>query len=157
LSIILELAKRDKRVKESLLLRYAEKTDLIKHARNIIKSTIEAVKHRGYIEYRDTSKATDGADTVLQMIDDKIDSNDIFTAVSLCIVVLEEMMDLLSCCDDSNGIVGGVICEAIEKIGEAVESIEDTKRNDEQIFDIIFNHALNTIYNGWTDWRMDII
>ena len=71
MSIILELAKRDKRVKESLLLRYAEKTDLIKHARNIIKSTIEAVKHRGYIEYRDTSKATDGADTVLQMIDDK--------------------------------------------------------------------------------------
>jgi hypothetical protein len=157
LSIVLEFAGRDRRIKEELFLRYAEKEDTVKSARGVIKSAITAVKHRGYIEYRDTSRATDGADTVLQMIGDKIDSNDIQTAVSLSVVVLEEMMDLLSYCDDSDGIVGSVIYEAIEKIGEAVECIEDDKKGDEKIFDAIFNHAQNSIYNGWANWRMDLL
>jgi hypothetical protein len=153
----MEIAKRDRRVKESLLLRYAEKTDSIKHARNIIKSTIEAVAHRGYVEYRDTSSATDGADTVLHMIDERIDSNDIYDAISLCIVVLEEMMELMDCCDDSDGIVGNTIDAALERVGEAVESIPEAQIDDKQIFDVIFNHALDSIYGEWTDWRMELL
>ena len=160
ISIVLEFSGRDKRMKEELILRYSQKTDIFESARNVIRSAINAVKRRGYVEYGDARRAVDGADTVLQMIDDKIDSGDILTAVSLGVVVSEEMMDLMDCCDDSGGYVGGAISEAIEKINDAVCAIPDDQKNSEdmeKVFDIIFNHATSKTYSGWTDWRMDLL
>lgn len=154
LSIILDFAGRDRRIKEELLFRYAEKTDAVESARNVIRGTINSATRRGFVEYGDVSSAAGGADTVLRMADEKIASGDILTAVSLCVVVCGEMMALLDYCDDSSGHVGGTICEAIEKIGEGISSAQ---KGDEQIFDIVFDHALDSMYNGWTDWRMDLL
>ena len=67
------------------------------------------------------------------MIDDKIDSGNILTAVSLSIVTLKEMMSLLNCCDDSDGCVGGCISEAIAKIGEALESTDPGHNDSKKI------------------------
>jgi len=154
LSIVLDFSGRDRRMKEELLLRYSEKTDTLKSARNVIRSTINPVTRRGFMEYADVSSATGGADTVLQMADDKIVSGDILTAVSLCVIVCSEMMALLDYCDDSNGYVGGTIGDAIGKISEAVSYVQ---KGDDQIFDIVFDHALDSMYNGWTDWRMELL
>lgn len=33
----------------------------------------------------------------------------------------------------------------------------DTSENRDKAFDLIYNHALNPMYNGWTDWRMDLL
>ena len=154
ISIILEFADKDKRIKEELSLRYAKGTDILKHARNVIKSAVASVKRRGFVEYRDVSRATEGAYTVLQMSDDKRKADDTLSSVLLCIVVLEEMMDLIDCCDDSNGHVGGAVSHAIGKIEKAVETAPG---REEKLFDLVFNHALNTRYDGWTHWRLDLL
>jgi hypothetical protein len=156
LSLLLEFADRDRCIKEELLLRFSEKKDVQKYARGVIRGAVNAASRRGYVEYRDTRTATKGADTVLEMIDDEIAVGDIVTAVKLCVVVTEEMMSLLDCCDDSDGCVGGAICEAIEKIGKAVNDVP-AEQSGEKLFDVIYNHALNSMYNGWADWRMDIL
>jgi hypothetical protein len=156
LSVILEFANRDRRIKEELFLRYAKKADALESARSVIRSAIKAVERRGFVEYRDVRRAIDGVDTVFAIIDDMIDSDDIMTAVSLCIVVLEEMMGLLDYCDDSDGYVGGSICEATGKIGEAVCSMSSEQKGDE-VFNIVFSHTLSPMYDGWTDWRIDLI
>jgi len=157
ISIILEFADRDKRMRNEIFLRYTKKTDSLKSAREVIRSSIDAVKRHNFVEYRDVSQATYGAYTVLQMIDDEMDSSDIMTTVSLCIVVLEEMMDLIDYCDDSNGHVGGVICESIEKIDNMICDMSPYQKDTEKIFDVIFNHAKSSIYNNWTDWRIDLL
>ena len=156
-SIVMEYAGRNKRMKEELFLRYEEQGDIIKHARNVIRGSINNVKYRGFVEYADAAYAAKGADTILGMIDNKIDSGDSFTAVSLSIVILEEMVDLIGYCDDSNGVVGGAVNEAIERIGEAVLAIGSEPSNSEKLFDMIFNHAQEKRYNGWTDWRIDLL
>ena len=155
LSIVLEFAGRDRRIKEELSLRYANENDILKRARNAVKSAIAAVKRKGFVEYRDVARATDGADTVLEMADSKIECGDILSAVSLCVVVLEEMRDLLDCCDDSDGFVGGSINEAIEKIGESVEALPPGREGG--IFDVIFSHAQSPIYNDWSHWRLGLL
>jgi len=156
IALITEYAKIYKPMKSEIEFRYSKKEDISKSARDVIRSSIKAVTHRGYVEYRDVAASTDGADAVLEMIEDKIDSNELLTAVSLGVIVAEEMMDLLDYCDDSNGYVGGAISQAIEKIRDAADAAknhDDTKK----IFNTIMTHALDPIYNGWTDWRMDLL
>ncbi|MCL1903360.1 MAG: hypothetical protein FWF94_02960 [Oscillospiraceae bacterium] len=43
LSLLLEFAKKDKRIKEEILLRYAYKSDILESAQKLIRSTIKAV------------------------------------------------------------------------------------------------------------------
>ena len=216
ISIILNLSGKDKRIKEELLLFYSPKIDILETALKVIRSSIDAVTRRGYVEYDDASLAVSGAHTVLKMINDRIESRDFLTAVSLGVVVLEEMMDLMDYCDDSGGNVGGVIVDAIKAISSAVctmngalpgqslqskqftideqkdndrltndsqkdierfdkviqkeneQFVKDEQKNNERlaneahtnrvkVFDIVFNHAIKSTYDGWTDWRMDLL
>ena len=154
ISIIIEFANKDRRIKEELLMRYDEKTDILKSARGFIKSALKDVTHQSFYSYID---AADGAETVLEIVDNEVESGEIMTATSLCIVVLEEMMDLLKYCDDSDGSIGGVINEAIEKIGGAVCTLPAANKNNDEIFTTIYSHALNPIYDGWSHWRIDLL
>jgi len=157
LSIVLEFAGRDRGVKEELLMRYSDKTDAVSYAKGVIKSSIKSVTRRGFVEYGDTGRATDGAYTVLEMADDLLAAKDVVTSISLCTVVLDEMMDLLDMCDDSDGDVGGAISEAIEYIKKSTSDISLQDKDVEKLFDIIYKHAMKSMYNGWTDWRIQIL
>jgi len=157
ISIIKEYAKAYKPMKSEIEFRYSAKTDTTKSARDVIRSSINAVKRGGYVEYRDVNTATDGAGIVIQMIDDKIDTNEILLAVSLGVVVLEEMVDLIAYCDDSNGYVGGAIYGVLEKIDEAVLSMPINHKDSKKVFDAIMCHAHSSIYDGWTEWRMHLL
>jgi len=157
IALIIEYAKIYKPIKSEIELRYATKIDITKSARDIIRSSINAVKHRGYVEYRYINAATDGADTVLQMIEDKIDANELLIAVSLGIIIVEEMMDLMDSCDDSNGHVGRAISCAVDKIQDAVLAMPKNHKDSKNIFDTIMTHALSDKYNGWIDWRMSLL
>jgi len=156
-SLLIGYANTYKPIKNELKFRFASKADAIKSARDVIRSSINSVKHRGFVEYSNVSTATDGADTVLRTIDDKIKSGDLLAAISLGIVVAEEMMELLDYCDDSNGYVGETISNAISSINEAVLAIPDTSSDSKKVFDTILAHALSGIYNGWTDWEIDLL
>jgi len=157
LSIMLELANRDRRIKKELLLRCSEKSDAVQYARDVIKTSIKSASHHGFVEYQDTDRAIDGVDTVMKMANDLVATGDVFAAASLYIVILEEMVDLLDNCDDSSGHVGDVICETIENLNESfsLNSLEEKKA--ETLFNMIFAHATNQMYNGWSDWRMEIL
>ena len=157
-SILMEYAGKNRKIKEELLLRYEKQGDILKHARNVIQSSINMVKRRDFVEYSDVYHALDGAYTVLEMVDDQLDSGNTQTAISLSIVILEEMIDLINYCDDSSGTVGEIISAAIEKINEAVHEEQGSPSdNNKKIFDIVFNHAQEKRYSGWIDWRIDLL
>ncbi|MCL2362330.1 MAG: SWIM zinc finger family protein [Defluviitaleaceae bacterium] len=154
IALIVEYAGTYKQIKSEIQFRFSEKEDVTNSARQVIRSAINAVKHRGYVEYRDVGAATDGAEIVIQMMDDKIAHGDISTGVSLGVVVAEEMMDLIAYCDDSNGYVGGAISTVISKIQDAILAMPINCRDSKKIFQTILSHALDDIYDGWTEWPM---
>jgi len=155
ISLLLEYSKIYKSIASEIQFRYSQKSDKSDSARKLIRSAINAVSHRGYVEYRDVRHAVNGANEVLNMIDDMLDSNEHLSAVSLAIIVAEEMMELLNSCDDSNGYVGGAISEAIGKIHAATHSVSSSNNNE--IFSIVIKHALDQMYDGWIDWRIDLL
>jgi hypothetical protein len=154
---VLEFANRDRRIKKELLLRYSEKTDVVQHARDLIKTSIKSVSHRGFVEYEDMHHVIDAASTVLNMADDVVATGDVLDAVSLPLVVLEEIMAIIDDCDDSDGDIDGILSEAIEQIEEFLSSSSREEKEAETLFDMIFTNATSKIYNGWNEWRMKIL
>jgi len=155
ISLIIQYSKEYKPIASEIKFRYSEKADKSSDARKLIRSTINAVSDRGFVEYRNVRHAISGANEVLSMIDDMQNSNEYISAVSLAIVVAEEMMDLMNNCDDSNGYVGGAIAEAIEKIQAVIDDVPE--EHSDKIFTTVVNHAFNKMYDGWTDWRTDLL
>ena len=156
-SILTEYAEKDPRINDELFLRFEKQGDSLGYARNIIQSSINAVERRGFVEYGDVFRAVNGAETVLEMVIDRLGAGDNLAAISLSIVILEEMMDLIEYSDDSSGTIGEVIEMALEKIGEASDASQSNPNDSIQIFDRVFSHAQDKRYDGWTGWRMDLL
>jgi hypothetical protein len=154
-SIIMEHSGVNRHFRDKIFMGHSEKADITGYARDIILSAIDEVSRHGYIRYNDTMYAVRGAATVLETADKKIESGDIRAAVSLCMVISEEMMDLIGYCDDSNGYVGGMVYNAVEKIREALSKPDAEKC--EGIFDTVLEHSLGPMYDDWSDWRNGLL
>jgi hypothetical protein len=107
----------------------------------------------GYIDYGDAYAATEGARKVLDTIDDV----NIFDAVNLYFIVLDEMIPLEESCDDSNGEVGAVIETAQNNLVSLVEEATLNASDSNKLMDMLLKHAADSIYAGWSDWRFIII
>jgi len=154
IKILLEYAKQDRKIKQDLLFRFAEKgKDIIEYARNIIKKSIKRVMRRGFIEYDDVEDAAEGANQVLKMAEGITD--DILSCVSLCSVILEEMMDLYNCCEDFDDIDDVIGC-TVELLTNVIETIPDNYPETEKAFDMIFTHVLKSGFGGY-DWKEDLL
>ena len=153
-AILTEYAENDKRIKSDLLLRFSDTESRVERARKLIQSSVKKAMHRGFVDYGHAAQAVEGADKVLGMIevlDSAVDH------VKLLIVVLEEMMDLLGCCDDSHGDVGGIIEDAVHKFSLVVSEFSGSQNEKAEIFHLAVNHASSCIYNGWEHWRINIL
>ena len=154
-SILTEFADRYEGIKEEIIMRHSDNIDVLNSARDAIQNAISDVEYRGIIRYGDMQDATGGAETVLRTADEKIISGNIPLAVDLCIVVIEEMMDLMERCDDSDGYIGGVIGDAVEMIDKAVSDPAALK-NSKEIFAAVFDHAFTEEHDDW-EWRTDLL
>ena len=157
IKILLEHAESDPRFKDDLLFRFGEKPDIEKYARKLIKSSIKAASRGGFIEYNDVFGSIEGAVKVLAITEDFIASGDMASAVKTAIIVLEEMMDFIQCCDDSDGHVGGMVMEAIDTLDRTTFGMDKSEVDCDKIFQMIFDHAKSEIYSGWSYWRIDIL
>jgi hypothetical protein len=154
ISILLGFAAKDRLIRDELLARFSGEADLLKSVREMVKSSISGAMQYGFVEYRDVGMAVDGAEKALDIAESKKDGGDHLTAVSVSIVILRETVKLLNCCDDSNGIVGGVIDTAVHLI---IDSVKNSKDNSGKLFELVFNHAAEKIYDAWNDWRFEML
>lgn len=152
-SILLDIAAEDKKIKADLLFRFAEKEDALNQARKLIKASIHDAMSDGFVEYADTYAATRGARKVLNMIDD----TNIFDAVNIYFIVLEEMIHLQEFCDDSNGEVGEVIESAQENLTNLVKAAVLNVADGNKLMDMLLKHAADSLYADWSEWRFAIL
>jgi len=143
----------DERLRDEFLMRYGNKGNTAEYARKLIRTCVHKVEYRGYVEYRNVYRATGGADEVLNNIDNHLECGDALTAIALCIIVIEEMTDLINCCDDSDGHCGDMISRAVDLLAKSVLLIAETADEKEagEIFDKICYQAVGPLndYGGW--------
>ncbi len=111
----------------------------------------------GFVSYGNTSEAVKGVDMVLEKAHHALKQNKVIHAVKLAICIAQEMIDLLEGADDSDGVIGGTIEEGFAFIAEIIDDEELSPVQKENIFDMLMTEATNKRYDGWTDWRLDLL
>lgn len=151
ISFLLDYAREDRAFADLVRFHFGETGDTADSARKVIAASIRAVRRNGYVEYDRAAAATEGAHKVLG----RAEGGDPLSATRLCIVVLEEMIALIGYCDDSEGEVGAPIAGAIERIVRAAG--EAREGQIPELFDMILSHCASPLYDGWEDWRFDLL
>ncbi len=132
--------------------------DEIKKSIALIRTYISKSSDRsGFVAYGSTYEAVKGAEQVLEKAYDVLEQNRILHALDLSLCVIREMMNLLGCADDSDGIIGGIIEQGFDFICEIIENEEISSVDKESIFNKLMSEASNSLYEGWPDWRLDLL
>ena len=111
----------------------------------------------GFVGYGNTSEAVKGADMVLEKARYALERSKTTHALKLALCVVQEMIDLLQGADDSDGVIGGTIEESFAFIAEIIADEELSPVQKEDIFDQLMTEAANKRYDGWIDWRLDLL
>lgn len=111
----------------------------------------------GFVRYGNTSEAVKGAAMVLEKARYALKRNKTTHAVKLALCIIQEMIDLLEGADDSDGVIGETIEESFAFIAEIIDDEELSLVQKEDIFDQLMTEATNKRYDGWTDWRLDLL
>jgi hypothetical protein len=153
IAILLGFAEKDRHIRDELSTRFSGETKLLKSVREMIKSSIKSAMRHGFVEYNDVGMAVEGAERALDIAVSRINAGDFLTAVSVCIEILRGLVNELGDCDDSDGIAGDIIDKAVRLIQDSAKNNQDNGA----LFELIFNHAAETIYDDWDDWRFEML
>ena len=125
--------------------------------RQIIRNAVDAVRGRhGYIGYWQASRAVNGAEMVLDKVQEFLVKQQPARALPICQCVLEEMVPLLQEADDSNGSIGDVIGGAFQGLsGCAYQSKEVSFRKE--LLEYLLKECDHKRYEGWSDWRWELL
>jgi len=82
--------------------------------------------------------------------------NEIEKAINLCIILNEEMLELMSYADDSNCNIGAVVSSSVELIKDACELIDNKSELAPKCSELLRNHANSGILDGF-DWEDEIL
>lgn len=158
-TLVLELTKRDKGLKEELLLRYGEEDNAVETARAMIQAALEleSSRHHPYMDEMNVSRGVEAADKVLKMVDDKIATKEVSAAVSLLAVILEELSGLLDYPDeDVLDDIYILMDDTMERLEAIVAVAEVNEADAETVFDVVMNYMQSPTYSSWTGWREDL-
>jgi hypothetical protein len=115
----------------------------------------KAMDKDGFISYRDCH-ALEGACKVLERVQRAFAEGDYELGGDLALCVLHEMVELLDYADDSNGDIGDVMYEAhglLAGIGDYLLSGSVRER----CFQMALAEADDSVYDGWIEWRMNLL
>jgi len=125
--------------------------------RQVIRNTVNAARGKhGYIGYWETSRAVDGPWMVLGRAQELMNKKQPGKALLIFQCVLEEMIPLVQEADDSNGCIGDVIEQSFQGLHECARQAKDAAFR-KKLFAYLFKEANHSRYEGWDDWRWDLL
>lgn len=157
---LLEIASEYEEIKQRIELNFDNENDEEEIAKSIalIRVFIRNNSDRdGFVAYGDTVEAVKGADLVLGKAHFAFEENKPMHAVQLALCVTREMVDLIQEADDSDGIIGGAIEESFSFISEVIDDTGLNSVDKESIFHMVIEESVNRRYEGWIDWRLDLL
>lgn len=140
--------------------RLAPKDEVISHYRNLIHASAYACMHRGFISYRDMSRALIGAGTALSYLQDHLSkADDPLLAVDFAHMVLVETMAIMDCGDDSGDNAGSIIQETLEEIQNLYELqiVDASSEEQKTFFERILSIAGSDLFRGWDHWNAELL
>jgi hypothetical protein len=158
-SIILHFTNSNEEIERQLLLRYASPEEEITTAKALIRDYIKGAKSSGFIHWRRMTEAMQGAYMVLDNAEKKLERGSYVQAVKLALEIMPPVVAMTQYSDDSDGEITYVTRWTMKVIHNAIENGMDVLTPDEQkgIFNAVLKEAKNKRYDGWDDWRFDLL
>jgi len=131
----------------------------VEECREYIRSYIDAHADRdGYVSYRSTSQAVNGAYHIAERAQDAFEDGEYVRALLISFSIMEEMLDLMQRADDSSGSVGMVIDDALERIHSISVAVQPLDSPDlGMVFQLLLQESELSKIDGWMDWRLALI
>lgn len=125
----------------------------------MIRSSIKQNSDRhGFVAYRNVPGAVVGAEKVMLKAEEALEKEHHLRSVEICFCVMHEMGDLLQACDDSGGIVGGLIQECLDAVHHSVSQLESISVSDRQdMFHLLLKEATHPSLEGWGEWQLSLL
>lgn len=112
----------------------------------------------GFVAYRDVSKAVVGAEMVMAKAEEVFESGQHLAAAKINFCILHEMGDLLQLCDDSDGIVGGIIQQCLGFVDAVTSDLESMSSKDRRdLFQLLLKESLHSNLEGWSEWQLSLM
>ncbi|WP_054943823.1 hypothetical protein [Paenibacillus ihuae] len=158
IAIVAEAAERDGAFKNSLLLKYGkgDHSGKIQSCKKLIKSIVKKYTGReGFIPYRETNGF---AMEMLALLEDKVGTQNDPLTLEIALLVLEEGVEAFQYADDSNGDIGMVVEEVLDRIGEMASSQEASDPAiRKQYFTRLLTMSKSNVFEGWEDFRISLL
>ncbi|MDQ6422425.1 hypothetical protein RB620_23620 [Paenibacillus sp. LHD-117] len=161
IELLVRLSEEYSEVKQALSLLFVEpgSRDAMKQYQKTIRASIKRNADRhGFVPYRNVHDAVGGAEQVMEAAVEALEKGSHLTATEIVFCVLHEMGDLLQTCDDSDGVVGGIITECLDlvhQVSDQAEQFNDKTRS--ALFQIILKEVIHPNLEGWNEWQLSLL
>ncbi len=159
ISLLQEAAGAFPEVNSWLRARVSPKEDDIKTYRQLIRISIRNHMESGFVSYRHMPAALRGAERALEHIEEMISAHSFSHTLDFALMVIEEVMKLLECGDDSDGQVGSVIEGCLGHIDVLYENWVSHQDKEKQtvFFHRLMTAAESSLFQGWDHWNECLI
>lgn len=128
------------------------KSFYVKQLRSIVRS---AAERDGFVSWHGTGKVSAAVSEYLSTAEKHIEQGNFLSAIYICSSVMEEMVDVLAYCDDSNGDIGGCFENALDILqGLSEEILPEEIRI--MLFEYLIDAYKNGVFSNW-GWDLDVL
>ncbi|MGO4499629.1 hypothetical protein AB4114_27450 [Paenibacillus sp. 2RAB27] len=160
-ALLVHFSEEIKEVEQLLTLKFQDSSssEALTSYKKMIRTHIKQNADRyGFVAYRSVSKAVVGAEMVMVKAEEVLESGQHMPAVQINFCILHEMGDLLQSCDDSDGIVGGMIQQCLGFINQVTSDIESMSSKDRvDLFQLLLKESAHANLEGWSEWQLSIL
>jgi hypothetical protein len=161
ITLLVNFSKEIGEVKQALSLRFmdADHKNSLNEYKKIIRSCIKQNSDRyGFVTYRNVHYAVVGGEQIMDKAKEVLESGNPLRASEICFCIMHEMGDLLQMCDDSDGIVGGMIQECLYLVRSATIEIEEhDPKVKSDLFQLLLKEVAHSSIKGWSDWQLSLL
>ena len=132
--------------------------DIMPIVKNTIAASIKCNTHRGYIGWSSCDNICMDMHDCLDMCAETLEMRGYMVALEAATYILVSGVKLASHADSSSGMLTDVIMCTYELIEKCAKEIEkQDKQMRDQAFTLIIKEARKSVFDGWTDWRYDLL
>ncbi|WP_228745435.1 SWIM zinc finger domain-containing protein [Paenibacillus sp. S150] len=160
-SLLLSLALSSEQTEQRIRIYLSDIHDSggIQDYRDLIRSYIDLHADRhGFVGWGKVNGAVQGAELVAARAVQAFEEDEPLQAVLINLCILEEMLKLLQEADDSDGTVGGMIDDSLDRIYEVAQLGEQLPPEvAEKLFHLVLGMTQHPELDGWPDWQLALL
>jgi uncharacterized Zn finger protein len=155
-ALLVHFSKEIKEVEQKLTLKFHDSSsdEGLAQYKKMIRSYVKMNSERhGFVPYRNVSSAVTGAELVMEKAEEELEKGQRLSAVIISFCILHEMGELLQSCDDSDGIVSGMIQQCLDLVHDTACDLESNSEIDRPaMLELLLKEAFHPNLEEWSEW-----